>query len=379
MCFACSSLPRAGCPRVRRLALSVLHGAILLLIATPGLSSRPMAEDLPTMVITDALGREVVMPRPAERIAMGGRAVLMLADALYLFPGASKRLVGVGHITQGKGNFLEAIDPHYHDDRTIFASAVGPEQIAATRPDVVILKSIMRNELGDAISQLGIPVVYVDLETPEQYKRDLRIFGRILEQEARAEELVAYFGEIRRRVQQRTASLLAEQKPRVLLLSYSESAGEPVFSIPPSRWIQSDLVRAAGGDPVWVDEHPGGGWAPVGFEQIAAWDPDKIMLVAYRHGIDQVTERVRRRPQWRELRAVRDGHLYGFAADFYSWDQPDVRWLLGLQWLATRIQPEVFSDLDINAAMRDFFSTLYAMTDAEIDSVIVPRLEGDLH
>ncbi len=351
---------------------------LALLSAVPQLMARPMAEDLPTMVVTDALGRDVLMPRPAERIAMGGRAVLMLADALYLFPGASERLVGVGHITQGKGNFLEAIDPDYHTNRTIFSSTVGPEQIAATRPDVVILKSIMRQELGAGLAQLGIPVVYVDLETPQQYERDLRIMGQILQNETRAEELIAYFAERRAAIERRTAALGEDQRPRVLLLYYSESAGEPVFSIPPSRWIQSDLVRMAGGTPVWVGEHPGGGWAPVGFEQIAAWDPDTIVLVAYRHGIDAVTERVRQRREWRQLRALQNDALFGFASDFYSWDQPDVRWLLGLQWLATRIHPELFADLDIDAAMREFFSVLYDMSQAEIEALIVPQLEGDL-
>ena len=358
--------------------IAVVAAALALLIAPPAVGARAMAEDLPTMVVTDAVGREVIMPRPAERIAMGGRAVLMSADALYLFPGASERLVGVGHITQGKGNFLEAIDPHYHADRTIFAATVGPEQIAATRPDVVILKSIMRNDLGEGLSRIGIPVVYVDLETPQQYERDLRILGQIMENETRAEELVSYFRDTRRAVEQRTASLTEDRRPRVLILSYSESAGEPVFAIPPSNWIQSDLVRMAGGNPVWVDEHPGGGWAPVGFEQIAAWDPDRIMIAAYRHGVDEVVEGVRQRPRWRRLRAVREDALHGFASDFYSWDQPDVRWLLGLQWLATRIHPELFADLDIDAAMRDFYASLYAMSDSDIDSLIVPQLEGDL-
>ena len=359
-------------------AVAAAAVVFVLLWAIPLLMARPMAEDLPTMVVTDSLGREVLMPRPVERIAMGGRAVLMLADALYLFPGASERLVGVGHITQGKGNFLEAIDPDYHNNRTIFSSAVGPEQIATTRPDVVILKSIMRQELGEGLSQLGIPVVYVDLETPQQYERDLRILGQILQNQTRADELIAYFAQRRGAVEHRTAALDEDQRPRVLLLSYTESAGEPVFAIPPARWIQSDLVRMAGGTPVWVGEHPGGGWAPVGFEQIAAWDPDKIVLVAYRHGIDGVTERVRRRREWRRLRALQNDAFFGFPSDFYSWDQPDVRWLLGLQWLATRIHPELFADLDIDAAMREFFSVLYDMSRAEIDALIVPQLEGDL-
>lgn len=361
-----------------RTAAYIVTILCLTLTTVPRASSRPMAEDLPTITVVDAVGREVIVPQPAERIAMAGRAVLMLADVLYLFPGASERLVGVGTITQGKGNFLKAIDPHYRDNTTIFSSTVGPEQIAAVRPDVVILKSIMRNEIGEGLKRLGIPVVYVDLETPAQYERDLLIFGSIMGNERRARELVDYFRDVRSRVEQRTTGLDPAAAPRVLLLSYTESGGEPVFAMPPAGWIQSDLVRMAGGMPVWVDAHPGGGWAPVGFEQIASWDPDVIILVAYRHGVDQVKQRVLARPEWRELRAIRRNAVYAFPADFYSWDQPDVRWLLGLQWLATRLQPRLFADLDIESQMREFFRFLYSMTDEDIDDTIIPLLEGDL-
>ncbi len=378
-----SQVSRSGVSRSAvgktRAAACIVTILALTLIAAPGVQSRPMAEDLPTMTVVDAVGREVIMPQPAERIAMAGRAVLMLADALYLFPGASERLVGVGSITQGKGNFLKAIDPHYRDNTTIFSSTVGPEQIAAVRPDVVILKRIMRNEIGEGLEQLGIPVVYVDLETPAQYERDLQILGRIMENRNRSEELVDYFRSVRSGVQQRTDALDPTVMPRVLLLSYTESGGEPVFAIPPSSWIQTDLVHMAGGVPVWTDTHPGGGWAPVGFEQIAAWDPDVIILVAYRQGVDRVKQRVLSRPEWRQLRAAQHDAVYGFPADFYSWDQPDVRWLLGLQWLATRLQPELFADLDMHSEMRRFFRFLYSLTDEEIDEVIVPLLEGDLH
>ena len=48
--------------------------AVIVIVWLPpfALPARPMAEDLPAMTVTDALGREVLMPRPAERIAGPG-------------------------------------------------------------------------------------------------------------------------------------------------------------------------------------------------------------------------------------------------------------------------------------------------------------------
>ncbi len=351
--------------------------ALLVLGALPHAAARPMAEDLPTQVITDALGREVTIPRPAERIALGGRAVIMTAGGIYLFPGASERIVGIGDIQQGKGNFFEAIDPAY-GEKTIFHRNVGPEQMAAVFPDVAILKSIMRDDLGDGLERLGIPVVYIDLETPEQYERDLRILGRILEDRTRAEELIAFFAERREAVESRVRDIPRAERPRVLLLSYTESAGEPVFSIPPRDWLQTELVRMAGGTPVWVEGNPGRGWQPVSFEQIAAWNPEVVTIVSYRQPVDQVAARTLARPEWQSLGAAQEGRVYAFPGDFYSWDQPDVRWILGLQWLGTRLHPQRFSDLDMDAELREFFSFLFGMSPAQIDSIIVPLLDGDL-
>ncbi|MFW5686325.1 MAG: ABC transporter substrate-binding protein, partial [Spirochaetota bacterium] len=138
----------------------------------------------PTRVVTDALDRRVEVPESPERIVAAGSAVLMIADALYLFPGADERIVGLGRINQGKGNFLAAIDDEY-GEKAVLERNVGPEQIAGLNPDLVILKSFMRGRLGVGVERLGVPVVYVDLETPEQYQRDLRLFGEVLGQPER--------------------------------------------------------------------------------------------------------------------------------------------------------------------------------------------------
>ena len=79
--------------------------------------------------MTDALGRAVSIPTDPERIVIAGRAVMMTANALYMFPGAPSRIVGIGRIDQGKGNFLPAIDPGY-GSKAVLEQNVGAEQVA---------------------------------------------------------------------------------------------------------------------------------------------------------------------------------------------------------------------------------------------------------
>ena len=158
----------------------------------PAVQAVPGTPSPGSFVVTDALGRQVSFESPPQRIVMAGRGLIMIADAVYVFPQAAKRIVAIGKTAQYKGDFAPMIDPTY-DRKTILENEAGPEQIAAMQPDLVLLKSYMAENLGKSIESLGIPVVYLDFETPEQYQRDLATLGVIFQDEARAEQVSAYY------------------------------------------------------------------------------------------------------------------------------------------------------------------------------------------
>lgn len=355
------------------------HICIALLILVAGsqpLFAEAVVEIEPARIIQDGLGRQVEIPEDLTRIVVGGSAALMVANAVYMFPSAPELIVGVSRIDQGRGNFLEAIDPDY-GEKTVLERNIGAEQIAALQPDVVIMKSFMKGPLGDSVELLGIPVVYVELETPEQYDRDLRILGNLLNEQPRAAVLAEYYEQVVRAATTLTSDLPESSRPEVLFLNARATGGDVAFNVPPASWLQTTLVQLAGGRPVWASQNTSSGWLTVGFEQIAAWDPDKIFVVAYRDDVAAFVEGLRQQGRWRELTAVGNGEIYPFPWDYYSWDQPDVRWGLGLSWLATRIQPELFDSSGVKAAVYRFFSLAYGMTAGETDSIILD-LVGDL-
>ena len=103
----------------------------------------------------------------------------MVADAVYAFPGAVDKVIGLGNAAQGAVNFLEMLDPDF-PEKAVLTNEATAEEIAALSPDLLILKSSVAERMGPALEALGIPVVYVDFETPEQYARDLAILGQDL-------------------------------------------------------------------------------------------------------------------------------------------------------------------------------------------------------
>jgi iron complex transport system substrate-binding protein len=270
---------------------------------------------------------------------------------------------------------VSLLDPDV-ETKTRFMADAAAEEIAAAQPDLVLLKSYMQESLGDPLEQLGIPIVYLDFETPDQYERDLATLGQAFGDPERAEILWAYYAEILARVAEGTEGLTEMQKPQVLVLQYSDKGGEVAFKVPPAGWIQTQMVELAGGVPVWAAAVQGGGWAVVNLEQIAAWNPDQIYVINYFGSAVDVVTRLQSDPQWAELPAVRAGQLNPFVGDYHSWDQPDTRWGLGLLWLAQRVQPARFADVDMHAEAVRFYETFYGLDRTTIEAEILSRIEA---
>ena len=371
---------------MKRLTLIVLSLTLFLAACAPQASASPVpateapaATKAPTAVpateapadasftIVDALGREVKLSALPQRIVITGKALFMITDAAYLFPGAAEKIAGLGDAGQGSGNFIRLIDPNYAEKQNLDRDA-GAEQVAALNPDLVILKSYLADSVGAPIEALGIPVVYIDFETPAQYSRDLAILGKVFGDEARAAEVAAFY---QSKADEIAAAVQDAPKPRVLILYYNDKDGNVAFNVPPMSWIQTQMVQIAGGEPVWADANPAKGWTQVTLEQIAAWDADQIFVISYFKPAPEVVEGLKADPNWQGIRAVKENQLHAFAADIYSWDQPDPRWILGLTWLAGKLHPDLFPSLDMTAEAQNFYQTLYGLDEAFVEENIV--------
>jgi len=342
--------------------------SVLTLILVPFLGLWASGSKEPPKTAVDAQEEPV-------RVVSCGKGFSLVLDAIYLFPEALPSLVAMGKTSQAGGNFIEYLDPHF-GEKALFAMDVSAEEIASHRPDWVIIKSYLTSSLGAQLTALSIPVLSVDLETPEQYTRDLTAIGEILGNPGRASDLVSYFDGKREWVSGMTRDLAPEKQPRVLFLSSTVKGGTVSFNVPPADWMQSLLFQWAGAEPVWAAQRMTG-WTEVNFEQIAAWNPEYIFIVSYHTPVMEVKEALLADPRWKELSAVRAGKLLAFPGDYLSWDQPDPRWILGLFWLTNTLHPELLDDARMDAELRNFFSFAWGLTPEAVERDIVPRIVGD--
>ena len=338
------------------------------------------ASGLPLIQIVDASGQTVKLAKVPQRILVLGRSPYVVLHLLYMFPEGKERLLGSEKKGKLASDFLPLVDPGFKD-KIFLESDPGPEEIAAQQPDLVLVKGMGVGLRRESLAKVGIPIVYLGFETPEQFFKDVSNLGIILGNERRAKEIRSFFKSRIERVQKAVSTLRENENPRVLLIMATDRGGKVGMQVPATDWMQTIQVRSAGGTPVWLEvAQRTSGWTIVNLEQIALWDPDQIYVVIW-HTLEpqQVIDALRKDSRWSALKAVRSNALYVFPSDIYGWDTPDPRWILGMTWLAARIHPALFKTLDMSEEVYRYFGELYGLDRKAVDTGLRPHLKIDIN
>ncbi len=351
----------------------VLLGTLLLLVSftlTAQAQREPFAQ-LDNRTATDALGREVTVSLPIERIMVVGRAAVMPADALFMFPAADDIEILLAKTDQGLGDFFSLVDPEFAGNKRL-GQQVGAEEIIAYNPSLVLTKTSNYDSVVTLLEPFSIPVFVMDLETPQAWKDEIVQLGKLLNDEETPQRMIQAFEKRELAVEANIATVKEHARPSVLMMQAAASDGITAFSVSPKTWIQTTLVERAGGNPVWLDTNlAANSWRKVSFEQIAAWNPAKIVLISYRTPATEYLSVIKGSPQWQQLQAIATNNLISAPADMMNYAQSDSRWILALQWLAAELHPQLFKDFDMEDEIRSFYKDFYRVTDESILAALI--------
>jgi len=331
-----------------------------------------------SVTLTDAAGKTLVFDKLPQRLVVVGAGPYIPLHMLYMFEETKDRLKGFEVKYKMKDEFLELIDSKLSLKQTLDTNP-GPESVASLKPDLVIMKATSEGNLARSLKALGVPVMHVAPETPDMFFRDIENIGKILGNEERAGIIIRYYKDKLSLMKDKVGALTPAEKSRVLVLEYNNRGNNLSMNVPAMGWFQTQQALISGGNPVWLDSLTvSDGWQITGFEQVAAWNPDKIFLIVwYQMKGSAVVKSFYEDSKWSRLKALQKKELHLFPQDIFGWDSATPRWILGTLWMAKMTYPDKFTKdvLDMNQTVKKFFKTLYGFDDATIDQHLMPRQE----
>ena len=271
-----------------------------------------------TKIVTDQLGRTVVLPGRVQRVVSLAPAITEIIFALeresYLkgvtrysdYPPAARRLPRVGSYV-----------------------ALDLEKIVAARPDLCIaVKEGTPKRVIDRLESLGIPVFAAHPNNLATVMETISAIGGLLGARENADRLTAAMRTRIRAVAEQVAR--TSRRPRV----FFQIGTSPIVAVGTHTYIH-ELIELAGGLNLTAGEHP---YPRFSREQVIALSPDIIIITAMTKD-DLVYQVLAEWNRWPQIPAVRNRRIYIEDPDLF--DRPTPRLVDGLEALVRRIHPEL--------------------------------------
>ncbi len=348
--------------RILRLFLAVA----LTLITT----ASAFATGLPAgkRVVVDQLGRNVLIPQKVERVVCLMHHALDITLELQ----AGDRLVGI--MKNWEGLLFPGIADIYPPIRKLpqvgTLTEVNMEELLKTNPDLVIVTHYFPQDTLKKIEAAGIPVVAVSLyqagfeeasklnpklKNPDRaYTIGMRIgvglLGEIYGREREAKRLNEFVAEKRAIVGDKLSAIPENQKITCYM------ANPDLYTYGSGKYVGVIMDRAGG---INVAREISG-FKAVNMEQILEWDP-QVIFVQDRYA-QKVMPEITKGAAWAPIRAVREHRVYVTPEYVKPWGHPCPESMaLGELWMAKKLYPEHFKDVDINKTVQEFYTTFYGI------------------
>ena len=349
-----------------RLSFAFLGALMLLCAVLAGCGSQEAAAPKAERVVTDTTGREVHLPGEVKSIAV---VPIPWASVAFAVDGSADRIAGMHPSAKAsyEKSMLKVLAPGMANAATDFVGqdfSLHMEELGKLNPSAIIVWNYQEDEIAQ-LEKLNVPTIALKYGTMEDLQNGIRVIGQVLGKEERAASLVQFQQDTMSYFDGKKAALADTPKPKVLYLRDGD------LKVAGGAAVNTMMIETAGGVNVAKDVQ--GQWTPVTMEQVAAWDPDVIILSNFApiQPADLYEDKLAGQ-NWKNIAAVREGRVYKAPLGLYRWDAPSVETPLMIKWLAQKLHPAVFADYvlkdDLRAFYEKFFS--YQLTDADLKEIL---------
>lgn len=305
-----------------------------------------LAEDEAQMTIVDQAGREVTVKKDPRSIALCYRVVIRFLLSLD----QGDKITGIGKSEP----FLEELQPSLKDCADVGKGVADIEALAQLKPDLFVHKASDVRTL-DAVENIGIPAIGIEVETPEDMVVALDLLGKVCGAQDKAQQLIDYYNARIDASKALTAKLDDKEKPTAIVM------GTSIGKVADGSMLQGRMLELAGGINCAAELAATELWPTAGTEQIFAWDPDYIFVTGSESAV-YTAEDLLKDPTWSEVSAVKQGHVYKMPAEADSWEFPGVVSTLGIDYMMHVMHPQLLDEKTLEEHVDDFYQLSYGRT-----------------
>ncbi|WP_420283508.1 ABC transporter substrate-binding protein [Serratia liquefaciens] len=341
---------------------------LLALACACGLSAQAMATTYP-LTLTDTSGQSLTIKQEPKRIVVqDGRDILTLALLDRADPFA--RLVAWNNLLKKsdgetwkilRNKWPEAngiIDMGFSDK-----GEVNLESVIAKQPDLMVAQlrskpSLSQTGVLDKLKALNIPVLFIDtmLKPVENTPKSITLLGETLNRESEAKQYTDFYQQHYQNILDKTKAV--EPKPLVFIEAKAGLNGLESCCFTHSHVGWGGMIEAVGARNLGSALLPGE-TGDVSLEKVISMKPDAYIVsgsqwatktnaaVPFGYGVtqqqvDDAFNRMKQRPGFAQVTAVKEGRFYGIYHNFYNHPYN----IVGLEYLAKFIYPNQFKELD---------------------------------
>ena len=334
---------------------------ISLMVLVLGIATLAQAKS-----VTDQLGRVVELPDKVSR------AVVLEHHALDVIIQIGAKDQVVGTMEKWK-NYLPGAIKAMPSLETMATpgdlKTVNVESLLSLNPDVVIVTHYAPPDMIQQIVDAGVPVVAVSfyradyeqasklnpsLKDPDEaytkgMEDGIKLMGDVFGQMDRAEQLVQYIFNNRKIVQQHLSAVPDAERVTCYMAN-------PELNTYGTGKYTGVIMQRAGGRNVAEEIN---GYQQVSMEQILAWNPE-VIFVQDRY-LPLIAE-IKSNPAWKTIKAVVNNRIYLCPEYSKPWGHPCPESMaLGEIWMAARLYPDKFADVDLPGLVDEYYRTFYGM------------------
>ncbi len=289
-------------------------------VLEPDDSPEPVETD-GTVVVTDQMGREVVIESVPQRIISLSPSNTEIAFAL----GLGDRIVGVTEFCNYPPEALEKDDVGGFSTPSI-------ERILELEPELILASTIHEEEVP-RLEELGLSVLVIESSNLIDLYTSISLVAEVTGITADGEALIASMQERIGAVEAVVADLDPEDRVRV----YYEVYSDPLMSAGKGAFI-NEIISLAGGVNIFgdVDEN----YPTISAEVVAEKQPDIILFPDYHGTADFVVDGMAERAGWESLPAVQESRVFAISDDAFA--RPGPRVVEAVEEAARIFYPEMF-------------------------------------